>query len=148
MDSAQLHWKQVERITQGQGSLGPHERDIRYIPNSAKTVYPGEKMIEVRLACTVASKAQIYVYGARKDDDIVDVANGYVETGEQCTTRYKKQWYYVNRILLSSHWLSPVVAVDASVSRLMFRTHGYHRFFVRVEFTQGEWFVDMVGASE
>ena len=148
MDSAQLHWKQVERVTQSQGPLGPDQRDIRHIPKSAKTVYPGERMIEIRLACTVASKAQIYVYGARKDDEIVDVANGYVETGEQYTDRDMKRWHYVNRILLSSHWLSPVVAVDAAVSRLAFRTHGYHRFFVRIEFTQGEWFVDMVGASE
>jgi len=149
MDSAQFHFKEIHRIKKSQEPLGENERSQIYIPKEAKTAYPGETGIEVRFCSTEkAAVANLYLYGARKDDDIVEVASGFIVTGFQETKRHEQVCYYINNILINDTWLSPIGITKGSVSRIVFKTHGYHRFFARLKFTTGEWFVDMVGCAK
>jgi len=145
MEHTQFHFKQIHHIKKSQEPLKADERSRAYIPKEAKTAYPGERAIEVRFCSTARrSHAHLHLYAARKDDDIVEVASGLITTGEQETIRGGQRCYYVEPILLKDNWLTPI---NTSGGRIIFRTHGYHRFFTRLKFESGEWFVDMVGSD-
>ena len=149
MEDTQFHWKQIHRITSSQEPLSPNEKSIANIPIKAKTVYPKEKAVEIRLSATVKGTAEIYIYAARKDDGIVEVASGLVRTGSQTIERDNQLCYCVDFISVKSHWLSELktASLKDGWARIIFATHGYHRVFVRVKFSTGQFYVDMVGAD-
>jgi len=148
MDHTQFHFKQIHHITKSQEPLKPEERTKTYIPRDAKTAYPGEKAIEIRFCSTqIRAEAKVYIYAARKDDDIVKVASGLIGTGSQDTKRNGQRCYYIEKIIIDDNWLSPIRIARSGVGRIMVRTHGYHRFFTKLKFESGEWFVDMVGCE-
>jgi len=149
MEDTQFHWKQIHRITSSQEPLGPNEKSIANIPKKAKTVYPKEKAVEIRLSATAKGTAEIYIYAARKDDGVVVVASGVVKTGAQTIERDNQLCYCVDFISVKNHWLSESKATTLkdSWARIMFATHGYHRVFVRIKFSTGQWYVDMVGTD-
>jgi hypothetical protein len=145
MELTQFHFKQIHHFKKSQEPLKPDQRTKEYIPKEAKTAYPGERAIEIRFRSTKKnSDARFYLYAARKDDDIVEVASGLICIGCQDTIRNGQRGYYGKKILINDNWLSPVVI---AAGRLMLKTHGYHRFFVKMKFETGEWFVDMVGTD-
>jgi trehalose-6-phosphatase len=149
MEDTQFHWKQIHRITASQEPLGHNEKSSANIPKKAKTVYPKEKAVEIRLSSTVKGTAEIYIYAARKDDGVVEVASGVVRAGNQTIERDNQLCYCVDFISVKNHWLSKIkiASLANSWARIMFATHGYHRVFVRVKFSTGQWYVDMVGAD-
>ena len=149
MEDTQFHWKQIHRITASQEPLGPAEKSSANIPKRAKTVYPKEKAVEIRLSATVKGTAEVYFYAARKDDGVVEVASGLVKTGAQTIERDNQLCYCVDFISVKNHWLSKtkIASLKDGWARIMFATHGYHRIFARVKFNTGQFYVDMVGAD-
>lgn len=149
VEDNQFQWKQVQKIEKSQNRLYPGQRDYLYIPKGAKTVYPKESSVEMRFSSTAVGTALVYIYAARKDDGIVDVAEGVIETGRQTITREGNICFCVDNINIKASWLSDMLLAQCrdGWSRVMFRTHGYNRFFVRLNFTEGIWYVDMVGAD-
>lgn len=149
MEDTQFHWKQIHRITASQEPLGPAEKSSANIPKRAKTVYPKEKAVEIRLSATVQGTAEVYIYAARKGGGVVEVASGLVRTGAQTIERDNQLCYCVDFISIKNHWLSEpkIASLKDGWARIMFATHGYHRVFARVKFSTGQFYVDMVGAD-
>lgn len=147
VEETQFSWKQVQVISESQEPLFPAERGAEHIPQGAKTVYPKESSIEMRFSCNNCASAEIWIYAARKDDGVVDVANGIIKTGSQTLVKDREIRYCVDDIFLRNNWLSDFLLAQCrnGWSRVMFRTHGYNRFFVRLK-GKGTWYVDMVGA--
>lgn len=151
MEDSQFHWKQIHFIRQSQSPLGPESRSKENIPKEAKTVYAKELAVEIRILCSEKNaQASAWIYAARRDDCIVDVASGMVKSGNQYETRKGRMYYYIDSIFIDGRWLSPVrvCRCPGGVSRIMFDTHGYNRVFVRLSFDTGQWIVDMVGAPK
>lgn len=150
MEDNQFHWKQIHHIRESQAPLDPSQKTKENIPKEAKTVYPKESAVEIRLLSTERGRAEVYVYAARKDDCIVTVASGFAKTGNQTEIRNGQKCYYADKICVDNFWLTKILSSKCpdEAARIMFKTHGYHRVFVRLKFDVGQWYVDMVGADK
>lgn len=150
MEDTQFSWQKIHCIEKSQEPLSPNQRTIQNIPKRAKTVYPKEGAVEIRVCSTVSGIAEIYIYAARKHDGIVEMASGLIKTGAQTVERDNLLCYCVDNMQMENHWLTePEISnVKDGWSRIMFRTHGYHRVFARVKFQSGTWYVDMVGLEK
>lgn len=148
MEDTQFHWKQIHHITKSLKPLGPDQMTKENIPKNSKTVYPKELSVEIRLLSTKEGKAEIYIYSARKDDSVVLVASGMVKTGPQTEIRDNKLCYFADKIYLDKFWFTKILKAQHP-ARIMFNTHGYHRVFAIMSFTNdAQWYVDMVGADK
>lgn len=149
METQQFHFKQVHKITVPNGPIDAMEMTCADIPADAKTIVPKESAVEIRFVHSHPNiTVSVYIYAARKNDDICQVAWGTVTTGAQQTDR----GIYADRIVLFPSWLSPITIVGNNpngMARICMRTHGYHRLFVRIDcFKIGVWYVDMAGMSK
>lgn len=143
METMQCHFKQVHKITEAQDPMDIECMRYGHIPRDAKTILAKESEVEIRCVHDLPNEtAMLYLYAARKDDDICKVAWGQIKSGGQLTER----GFYIDSIDLVHKWLSPVRCVNVlnGIARIKLQTHGYHRLFVRID-GKGTWYVDMAG---
>jgi hypothetical protein len=144
METMQFHFKQVHKIAERQEPMDIECMRYANIPREAKTILSKEAKVEMRFIHDLPNEtANLYLYAARKDDDICKVTSGTLTSGGQRTSR----GFYVDRIVVFQSWLSPVVVVGNNpngMSRILIKTHGYHRLFALID-GKGTWYVDMAG---
>ncbi len=132
----------LRTISATESALGNSEKTAAQLAN--ETVYDVAELMnnmELRFSSNNASASgTVYCYAARTEDDIVLLGSAGLTVGNQVATSGK---FYVDTLVLTDRWITEVKKVDGNgnngMSRLVFDTSGYDKFFIHLTFGTPSW---------
>lgn len=118
------------------------------VPSHAYPAPPGMNFIELRVrGKTDGDTATVYIYSARRDDDIVLLCTLACTVGSQVATDGS---LYVDTMTVTEYWLKDLETADIAggdrMSRVGFDNLGYKNIFALINpISAGTWHVDISG---